>query len=672
MKVPLLVIFLIPLFSFSQNEVKPCEIISQINTIIKDQHYRPKAIDDSLSVYVFESFLKELDKNNRLFTEAEINNLTKYKLKLDDNILENNCDFLNVFYTTYSNAISRLDGIIENLKKEPFDYNGKETIQFSKKAFPYLKDIVELKKAHKKSMLYFILNDISKTSKNKDSLSANFDKLSKISKEKIFEIYSCKISSLQLTKKEFNSKFIRIYCSYFDPHTEYFSESEKSSFLSAVSADNLTFGIMISSKDKDEMIVDAILPGSSAYFSEKIKVGDQILKIKYLNEEYPISCSSVKKVHEIFSSSEYKNVEFTLRKKSGETYTVNLVKKVLKDYDNGVYSYVIEKGGKKIGYLKIPSFYANFENGKTNVSDDVAKEIVKLQKDAIDGLIIDLQNNGGGSMNEAIKLSGSFIDIGPVAILKSRNNTETVKDPNRGSIFTGPIVILINGFSASASEFFSNAMQDYKRAIIIGAKSYGKASVQSVIPIKEGNNPDEYLKLTIQAFYRITGKSNQTTGITPDIEIPLLFDKQMPRESINKTALKNESVDAVLRFNEFSNPFRIDAIEASKKRINLDTNAKAISALNVRINKFYDFEGAPILLNFNSVFDEVSKLNLLWKEINTQSEIIYPINVERNSVDIENQQFDEYLKSSTTKRIKEIKTNLHITEAVNIINDLKK
>ena len=667
-----LFLILFPLFSFSQTEQTICEKISKINSIIKDNHYQPKLIDDSLSVYVFRNILKELDENNRLFTEAEINNLNKYKFKIDNDIQQNNCAFLDVFYTTYSTAVKRVKEIIETLKQEPLDYSGKENIKFSKKANPYLKDLNELKKSYKKILTYYILNDISKISKNKDSLLTNFDKISKSSRAKIFDIYECKSSNLEMTKKEFNSKFLEVYCSYFDPHTEYFSESEKSSFFSGVSADNLTFGLTVSSNEKDEITVEDLIPGSSAYFSEKITVGDQMLKIKNKNEEYIISCSSMKKVNEILISSEFDKVEFTFRKKSGEIYSVILLKKILKDYDNNVYSYLIEKDNKKIGYLRIPSFYATFENGKTNVSDDVAKEIIKLKNDNIEGLIIDLQNNGGGSLSEAIKLSGSFIDIGPVAILKNRITTETLKDPNRGSIYNGPMVVLINGFSASASEFFSNAMQDYKRAIIVGTKSYGKASVQTVFPIKDDKNPNEYLKLTIQEFYQITGKSNQTSGISPDVEIPSLFDKQIPRENSNETALKNEPINGVLRFTEFENPNRIEAIDKSKKRVSLDINAKRISDLDLKINQLYNDEKPELPLKFNSVFEEVNKLNSLWKEINEVSEIEYPINVERNSIDIENQQFDEYLKSSTTKKIKAIKSNLNIAEAVNIINNLKK
>ena len=667
-----ILLLLLPILSFAQSEKNPCETLTKINSIIQGQHYKPKKVDDSLSVYVFDAFLKELDEDNRLFTEIEIKNLKKHQLKIDNYLVENNCDFIKEFYTAYNLAIERYKTSIETIKKEPFAFSSTETIEFSVKSFPYAKDEKDLKRLFKKRILFNVLRDIAEVSKNKDSLDANFEAISKTSKDKIFESYLCKHSSLQITENDFNAKFFNVFCSYFDPHTMYLSKSDKSSFLSGVSADNLSFGLNISMNEKEEIIVDEVVPGSSAYFSDKIDGGDQIIKVKYLDNEYTIACSSMHKIEEIFSSSEYRNVDFTLRKKSGEVYSVSLTKKVMKDYDNNVYSYILEKDNKKTGYIRIPSFYATFENGKTNVSDDVAKEIYKLQKDNIDGLIIDLENNGGGSMDEAVQLTGSFIDVGPIAIMNTKSgNKQTIKDPNRGSIYNGPLVILINGFSASASEFFTNTMQDYKRAVVIGNQSHGKASMQRILPLSVEKNQEEYIKLTIEEFYRVTGKTNQTIGITPDVFVPTLFDKQMPRESKNKTALKNDTIEGVLRFTEFPNPKRTEAIEKSKIRVNANENLKTITTLNGKLNTIYDEDLPPILLNFNSVFESVNKMNLLWKEVKDISKREFELKVERNSVDIEYQQFDEYLKSSNTEKIKDIKSNLHIIEAVYIINDLK-
>ncbi|MFM2213009.1 MAG: Tail-specific protease [Bacteroidota bacterium] len=664
------VLLLVPVFFFGQTEKNPCETLAKINAMIQQQHYKPKPIDDSLSVYVFNTFLSTLDEENRLFLEPEVNALKKYQYKIDDNILSKNCAFLHEFYLAYNKTITRYNSLIASLEKEPFPLNSTEKVVFSKDPFPYVKDEIEIKRLYKKRLLFNTLREISELSNNKDSLAANFDKLAPKYKSKAFEKAKCKIEGYQLTETEFQGMFFNVFCSYFDPHTEFFSANEKSSFFSAVSSDNMSFGLYVSMSDKDELSVEDILPGSSAYFTEKIDKGDLLLKIKYGTEVYETGCTSMKKIDEIINSNDYKTADFTLRKKSGEIYTVSLVKKIMKDYQNNVYSFKIKKDQATFGYIRIPSFYSTFENGKSNVSNDVSKEVYKLQDDHVDGIIIDVENNGGGSMDEAIHLSGLFIDVGPLAVMNNnKNKNEILKDTNRGTIYNGPMVVMINGFSASASEFFTNAMQDYNRAVIIGNRSLGKATMQRVFPITDSN--DAFLKITLEKFYRITGKSNQYTGITPDVEIPLLFDKQMPREDSQDTALKNDIISVNLKYNKFGNEAYSQAITLSKKRIEESVDSKRINDLNTKIAPFYEVSLPPITLQFDAVYNDVTKINTLWKTIKSANEKEYSIEVEQNTTDRETQKFDDYLKSCTTERIKDIKQNFHIFEALNILDDIK-
>lgn len=666
----LLILYCLPISLFSQTEKNPCETLSEISKYIQENHYRPKPIDDSLSVYVFRTFLSKLDDDNRLFLESEIETLKVHQYKIDDYIKSKNCLFLTDFYTAYNNAVSRYKNVIVSLKNDSFPKSYDEKIIFSKKVFPYSKTESELKKIYLKRILFNTIRDISELSTNKDSLAPHYEKLFSEYNLKVFDKFECKVQNYQITQDQFNEHFYASFCSYFDPHTEYFSDSEKSAFLSSVSSDNLTFGLYVSMSEKDEMTVDDIIPGSSAYFTGKIDKGDKLLKIKYENEEYEIVCASIKKIDEIISSNKYKTADFTFRKKSGEVYNVNLEKKLLRDYQNNAFSYKIKKGSSTFGYIRIPSFYSTFDYGKSNLSFDVVKEVYKLQADNVDGMIVDVENNGGGSMEEAIRLSGLFIDRGPLAVLQDKNNkTEVLKDNYKGVIYNGPMVVMINGFSASASEFFANAMQDYNRAIIIGNQSLGKASMQRIYPI--GKNDEEFLKLTLEKFYRITGKSNQTIGITPDVEIPSLFNKQMPRENSNPTALKNDQIKIKLRYNRILNESYTKAVQASKTRVLNDKEFKAINLLNAEINPLFDDALPPIELTFDAIYNDVSKINTLWKEIEKVAETKYPMLVESNAVDAGSQQSDEYLKSCNLERIKDIKRNLHIFEAVNILEDIK-
>jgi carboxyl-terminal processing protease len=661
-----------PLIIYSQVQKNTCTSWSNLNAIIQQHHYKPKPVDDSLSVYVFNTFIDNLDEDHRILTAEEVTRLKVHELQIDDYLTQSNCSFLDDIFTIFNQAVARYKATIDDFKMEAFPLSHPETIVFSKKAAPFAKDEKELKNQFKKRILFTILKDIAETSKNKDSLVTHFDAIAKKAKEKIFEEYLCKHASIENTRDKFNSLFLATFCSYFDPHTTYFSADDKSSFFSVFSTDNLSFGINISKNENDEVVVDNVIPGSSASSSGKINIGDQLIKVKTKTEEFYVSCMYLHKIEQLFTTNEFKVADFTFKKKSGENYTVTLTKKLMKDYENTVYSYLIKKDQHNFGYIKIPSFYGAFEYGKTNLSDDVAKEVVKLKKDKISGLIIDVQNDGGGSLEEATKLSGAFVDYGALAIMNNRdNNKEILYDRSFGSIYTGPMVVLINGFSASASEFFANAMQDYNRAIIVGNTSYGKASMQNVLPLQSEDEEAEYIKITLQEFYRITGKSNQAIGVQPDVEIPTLFNNQFPKEKDVKTALPNSSIDSAKRFKPYNNNF-IPVIQKSNARVLEHPSVQAITEMNKRIDQLLDYDLPPIQLNFDAVFEDVNRINRMWKDIEKLAETQYPLEVERNSADSKSQELDEFLKSSTTEKIKAIKSNIHIVEAVNILQDVLK
>ena len=657
-------------FVFSQNKEQACAIVAKINDIIQTKHYRPKKVDDSLSIYVYDNLLQKLDNSNSLFLATEVAILNKHRLRIDDYILEKNCFFLEDILKIYTNAVYRYKSNIESIAKEPFAESSLETIKFSKLNFPFHATEPKLKLFHKKRLLYEFLKEVSLTSLSKDSILADKNNIYKKTKLKVFEENICNAEKLLLEPDDFFTIFYNVFCSYFDPHSSYFSKSQKTDFLSAVSSDNLSFGMLLSMNEKQELFVSQILPGSSAYFSDKIEIGDVLTSIKTDKDTFEINCTNLKSTNKVLNSSEFKNADFGLRKKSGENYTVSLSKKITKNYGNSVYSFVLEQDNIKSGYINIPSFYDTFENGKSSVTEDLTKEIYKLKQEKITSLILDLQNNGGGSMNEAIKMCGLFIDAGPVAIMDNNlNKKNTLKDMNRGIAFDGDLIILINGLSASASEFFANAMQDYNRAIIIGNHSLGKATMQSIFPLDDKN--EEFVKVTLEKFYRITGKSSQFTGITPDIQVATLYESQMPKERDFSTALKNDSVVPIVKYATLANPRFMQIVSNSKKRIvSWNINSK-IQEANLKINKFYEEQQAPLKLNFEAIFSYVSEFNKLIKEVEIISEFENKLVVKRNAIDIEYQEFDDYLKKNNIVKIKLLKSNNAVYEAVQVINELK-
>lgn len=674
MKLFSLSLFLISFSLFSQNGDKTCEILSKINILIQQEHYSPKPVDDSLSVYVFDTFMDQLDANRNLFTQIEYQKLAQHRLQLDNYIVQKNCSFMNDFVSAYQLALKRKKKILDKIQKEAFDYNTNDTVKFSKKNFPFDLAEKDLERVWKKRLRYDILEEISKLSTNLDSLNIHFEKLEKSTKTKVFDTNLCKVSSLLSSKKEIEedlkNSFLNIFCTYFDPHTNYFSPDAKSSFMSGLSTSNLSLGLNITFNEKEEIIVDEIVPGGPAAKSEKFEKEDVILKVSNKKgEEYLVSCASIEKIGELIYSDSNAEIELTIQKKNGNIQAVLLKKEVMKTNANSVFSYIVEKE-TRIGYINIPNFYSDFDGSTVQgCADDVAKEIVKLQKDNIKGLVIDLQNNGGGSMEEAIKLAGMFIDSGPISVLvNSKKKQDIIKDLNRGSAYNGPIIVLINGNSASASEFYSAAMQDYNRAIIIGSKSLGKASMQTIIPLEEKKQQD-FVKLTVEKFYRVTGESNQIKGIIPDISLPVLFDSITTREVSFKTALQQDAISTKGKFNPLANPNFEKIVALSNLRVKKSEIFNEINIANSEINALYLHLKKPIRLTFKDVFNDFHEIDTLWEKVKKIAERESGCTILNNSEDIQKIQFDTFQQDINTYRIKNLKKNPYLEEAVAILKD---
>ena len=669
-----LVLFLTTFSLFSQNSAKTCELLSKINVLIQHEHFHPKPVDDSLSVFVFDTFMDGLDGNRNLFTKIEYEKLCKHRLLLDNYILQRDCSFMDDFVTMYQWALVRKKSTLEKIQNEALDYATKDTVKFSKKNFPFDLEAKNIDKVWRKRIKYDILEDISKLSSNLDSLAPNFSKLEKISKVKIFDTNLCKVNSILESKKglgyDLQNDFLNIFCNYFDPHTNYFSQDAKTSFMSGLTTSGLSLGLNVSLNDKEEIVVEEIVPGGPAARAEKFEKDDVILKVSNKKgEDYTVSCASLEKIGELIYSDSNEEIELTIQKKNGSILAVLLKKQVMKATANAVSSFIVEKE-IKVGYISIPNFYSDFDGySEQGCADDVAKEIVKLSQDNIQGLVIDLQDNGGGSMEEAIKLAGMFIDYGPVSVLvNSKNKQSVLKDYNRGCIYYGPVVILINGNSASASEFFAAAMQDYNRAIIVGSKSLGKASMQTIIPLDE--NKQEFIKLTVEKFYRITGDSNQIKGIIPDIALPVLYDSIVPREISYKTALKYDAINSKARFTPFRKDYYPSIVGLSNFRSKNNARFNEINLANQEINSLYNDPKEPLQVTFKEVFNDIHEIDSLWKKVKEIAKTETPCTISNNSYDSEKLQWDPFQQEISAYKIKDLKTSPYVEEAVAILNDI--
>ena len=676
MKRILLLLLVSPLSLLGQDNAEICKTLSRIKLLVEANHFEPKPIDDSLSVFVFDTFMDALDSNRSLISKTEFQQLSKHRFLLDDYQQAGNCSFLNDFTTVYRTALERKKSIIETIAGENLAYDLNDSIRFSKEKFDFDLEGADFERIWKKRVRFDILEEISKMSKNYDSLSLHFDSLEKTVRAKVFDTHLCKINSLMERNNGIEDKlkndFFNAFCSYFDPHSNYFSFDAKSSFISGLSTSKLSLGIDVGLNEKDEIVVQEIIPGGPAAKNGKLEKGDIIIKVSNNKDiDFWVSCSSLDAIGELIFADTNKQIGLMLRKQNGSTIEVLLKKKVMKATSNAVYSFIAEKESK-VGYIKIPNFYSDFDGRSVKgCADDVAKEIFKLKKENIDGLVIDLQNNGGGSMAEAIKLAGMFINVGPISVLVDNNNNQNVlKDFNRGVVYDGPIILLMNGYSASASEFFAAALQDYNKAVVLGTTSLGKASMQTIIPIDEEKQSD-FIKLTIEKFYRITGESHQIKGIVPDIFAPSLFDSLIKRENSYKTALPYNAIATGTKFSALPHFFDAELGNLSRARISNNYHFNAINQLNHTINALYNSDSKAVRLTFADVFKEVHEADSLWEKVKELTEKETQCKVYNTAFDSDRFAIDEFQNEINTFKIKDSQTNPYLEEALSIINDYK-
>lgn len=663
----------LPFAAIAQSSESTCTLLDKIDNLIRREHFRPKPIDDSLSVYVFDAFIDAIDEDHILFTEDQYDSLCKHRLTLDDDILRKDCSFLGEFVSAYQQALERKRDAILSLKDWPMDYSGKDSMRFSKDPFPFDLKRSQIRNVWRKRMAFDILEDISKQGTDLDSILTHFVSLEKAAAARVFENSLCRATSELERRKgldiELQNAFLNVFCTYFDPHTNYFFLDEKMSFMSSLSTSNLSLGLEFAVNDKSEIVIMDITPGGPAAQSKQFEKDDLIVKVSDVSgRQYLVSCTSLETIGDIIFSDANKDVLLTIQKKNGLLVEVKLKKQVMKAVENSVYGFVAEEGPSRVGYLKIPSFYSDFDMFSNHgCAEDAEKEIERLKKENIDGLVIDLMDNGGGSMDEAVKLAGLFIDSGPIAVAVNRfRHQEVLRDYMPGTVYSGPVVVLINGASASASEFFAAAMQDYNRAVIAGTTSLGKATIQVILPVDQ--RQQEFVKTTVEKFYRITGQSAQIKGVTPDVAMPFIYDEIMPREKKEKTAMPSD-LNPEVPFKKYNNNF-VGVIGQSNERIKDNLRFARIADIDRRVTELYNNPQPALPIKPDEVFALMKSVDSLWKQIKAEGE--EPTGVKIANADKQRKRrHDDVSGQINAHKMKEAMCNVYLQEAVHIIGDIK-
>ena len=357
----------------------------------------------------------------------------------------------------------------------------------------------------------------------------------------------------------------------FDPHSNYFSEAEQKAFESSLSAERELFGFQLNEAEEGVLQVESLVPGSPAWNSGQIFKGDVLVKLVLADgKTLLVETEGVAAIMEALGSAGKAMVSFTFKSADGKEKQINLRREAVSNEENLVRGYLLQ-GPRKLGYIALPSFFGEASGEGTGSANALSKELIKLKREKIEGLILDLRYNGGGSMAEAAALAGVFIDLGPISLIKYGDNTrEVVKDPSRGLIYDGPLTVLINGQSASASELVAGVLQDYKRATIVGSTSFGKGTMQMVLPLDSSlpasmdklyaalyrikGTPTDFVKVTTGKFYRITGSTNQFGGIVPDVWLPDAFEAAEYTERELVAALPADTVVSHASYTPWPHP----------------------------------------------------------------------------------------------------------------------
>ncbi|HEX6227040.1 MAG TPA: carboxy terminal-processing peptidase [Chryseolinea sp.] len=527
-----------------------------ITYILDNNHYRKITLGDSLSSVILDEYIKGLDNNKTYFTTADLQTFEKYRDKLDDLIRAENVEVAYLIYNAFRRRFDeRMNYIMTQLITQKFDYSVDEYYESDRDKEAWCKSDAELNEVWRKII-------------KSQALSL---KLAGKSQEEIEKMLKERYERFAKSIKQFNSEdvfsmYMNAVTESYDPHTNYFSPKAADLFKQQMTLSLEGIGARLQTEN-DYTRVAEVIPGGPAQKSDLIHVNDRIIGVGQgtSGEVVDVIGWRIDEVVKLIKGPKGTSVRLQILPAetgvTGPSKIITLVRDKIKLEDQQAQKSVIhyQKGGKdlKLGVITLPQFYMDFEGYQkgdpnyTSTTRDVQKLVKELQAENIDGIVLDLRNNGGGSLTEAIDLTGLFIKSGPVVQVKnSMNKIETLTDDNPNLLYNGPLVVLTNRFSASASEIFAGAIQDYHRGVIVGESSYGKGTVQTVINlnrfINDPNNQVGELKITFQKFYRVTGSSTQHKGVTPDIKFPTALSPEQFGESSSPSALPWDEIKGTL------------------------------------------------------------------------------------------------------------------------------
>ena len=669
-----------------QNPTKEGLVLESILATIEAVHLNPKPIDDQFSKTVFEDFLKKLDPSKIFLTQREYDELKKYELLVDDNVNNRNFEFFEKAIVLSENSITRAEKIFGEVIDQSFDFSKKEEIETDRDKRTYAKDEKALKAVWAQELKFDILQTWASKMKNQ----ADKEKSEQVKTE-----HELKAESIKDVKKRFTDYFKRLHelrrsdrmefylssiSTYFDPHTDYFSPKEKQDFDINMGGQLEGIGARLQAEGEYTK-VSSIVVGGPAWKTKKLEDNDIILKVRQEGEE-PVDISGMRldDVVQLIRGKKGTLVTLTIKKKDNSIEDIDIIRDKVQLEDSKAKSVLINVPGtlKNIGYINLPKFYSSFElEGGNSCAIDVLMEINKLKEADVNGIILDLRNNSGGSLNDVVDMSGYFIEDGPIVQVKGREESPYLHvDKNKEVAYDGPLIIMVNQFSASASEIIAAAMQDYGRAIIVGTPTFGKGTVQRFFDLDRGIRgyselkPLGNVKMTVQKFYRIDGGSTQLKGVIPDIELPDLYSYIDVGEKEYKNAMTWTEIKPVAyKQNVVALTQKEMLVQKSKERVSKHPQFALIEESARKIKNDKDDTVMPISKDAYVEMREKREADNKKYDV-IMKEDIPNLQLSNLTQDLEKINMDEKNQALNEEFMKDLKKDIYLEEVLYIMKDM--
>lgn len=669
-------------------------LLELITYVIQKGHYDPVAIDDNFSKGVYKSYIEGLDPSKRFFLQSDIDEFSKYETKIDDMIKNRDLSFFDLTHERLVQRIKESEGIYKDILDKPFDFNKEEDFNVDYEKQPYVKTKADLKDRWRKQLKLSVLSTITDKQKLQDkpadekTADAKKPADTKPVEKKSFEVLEKEarestLNSLdqyfdfidELDRDEWFSIYLNAIVERFDPHTFYFAPEDKEKFDTSMRGSFEGIGARLQKKN-DYIEISELIPGGPAWRGKKLEQGDLIMKVAQGDQD-PVDIAGMRleDVVKKIKGPKGTEVRLTVKKADGTIEVIPITREIVEVEETYAKSSIIEKDGKKYGVIYLPKFYIDFENKDSrDAAKDVAMEVARLKEQGIEGIVMDLRDNGGGSLKTVVDITGLFIPEGPVVQVKSTGKSKEVLSDNDSKVqWDGPLVVLVNNFSASASEIFAAAIQDYNRGIVMGSRhTYGKGTVQNVYNLNDFVRNSQLgdlgaLKTTTQKFYRINGGSTQREGVYSDIVMPDRYAYIDMGERDVDNALPWDKIDAA-SFKPMKNNFD-QVVANSRARMANNEQFKLIDENAKWVNEKKD--ETTYSLNVDKFKAEIAKSEAITKKFKAISD--YKNNLEFKALPYEEEIFKKDPSLAEKKRdwYKSLSKDVYVEEALNVLGDMQ-